>query len=263
MNYQNCRFELRDNVAWITLDRPESLNALNTTMAKELLAIANRCLVDDSIRSVVLTGSGERAFCAGGDVHAFAEDPEHIELLITQITTDLHAAISRFAWMDAPVIAMVNGVAAGAGLSLTACCDLAIAADTARFSSAYTRIGFTPDGSSTYFLPRLIGHRRAAELFLTNRELSAHEALDWGLLNQVVGPEQLRDTVAAVADRLARGSAQAHGGVKRLLMMSSTDSLESQMERETRQLVHASGSPDGREGVRAFVHHRKPAFNGQ
>ncbi len=256
-------FELRDNVAWITLNRPQSFNALTLESAKELHDIANRCGSDRAIRAVVLTGAGDQAFCAGGDVAGFAKDPARVDLLIKEMTTHLHMAISRFAWMDAPLIAMVNGVAAGAGLSLTACCDLAVAADTARFTSAYTRIGLSPDGSSTYFLSRVIGIRRAAELYLTNRTLSAQEALDWGLVNQVVAHDALQDTVTVLAAKLAQGPTRAHGGVKKLLLMATQDSLESQMERETRQIVELCQSKDGLEGVRAFIERRKPVFCGE
>jgi len=196
-------------------------------------------------------------------VAGFAKDPARVDLLIKEMTTYFHMAISRFAWMDAPLVAMVNGVAAGAGLSLVAACDLAVAADTARFTSAYTQIGLSPDGSSTYFLSRLIGTRRAAELYLTNRTLSAQEALDWGLVNQVVAASALRETVAALAAKLAQGPTRAHGGVKKLLLMATQDSLESQMERETRQIVELSRSKDGLEGVRAFVERRKPVFSGE
>jgi 2-(1,2-epoxy-1,2-dihydrophenyl)acetyl-CoA isomerase len=262
MTYKAIAFELRDNVAWITLNRPDSLNALTLDSTKELHDIANRCGSDRAIRAVVLTGAGDKAFCAGGDVVSFAK-AAHVDLLLKEMTTYIHVAISRFVWMDAPLIAMVNGVAAGAGLSLVSCCDLAVAADTARFSSAYTQIGLSPDGSSTYFLSRVIGTRRAAELYLTNRMLSAQEALDWGLVNQVVAANALQNTVAALASKLAQGPTRAHGGVKKLLLMASQDSLESQMERETRQIVELSQSSDGRDGVRAFVEQRKPAFCGQ
>ena len=175
----------------------------------------------------------------------------------------LHTAASRFSWMRAPLIAAVNGVAAGAGLSTVAFCDLAIAADTATFTSAYTKIGLSPDGSSTWFLPRLIGRRRAMELYLTNRTLTAQEALDWGLINRIVPAADLMSEVTKLATQLASGPTRTYGSVKKLLQMSSSDSLESQMELETRTLAEMAASPDAREGITAFVEKRRPVFKGQ
>jgi 2-(1,2-epoxy-1,2-dihydrophenyl)acetyl-CoA isomerase len=263
MTNKTLTFDLRDNVAWITLNRPAVFNALDLDLARELCDVANRCGHDRSVRAAVLTGEGDKAFCAGGDVASFAANADAIGPHLTEIATALHTAVSRFAWMDAPLIAMVNGVAAGAGLSLVAACDLAIAAEHARFTSAYTQIGLSPDGSSSYFLTRLIGVRRTAELFLTNRTLTADEALDWGLINRVVPAAILKDEVAALAARLAQGPTRAYGAAKKLLLMATQDSLESQMERETRQIVALGQSRDGLEGVHAFVERRKPVFQGE
>ncbi|MGH8677055.1 MAG: enoyl-CoA hydratase/isomerase family protein [Burkholderiales bacterium] len=262
MKYQNVGFEIQDNVAWITLNRPSALNAIDSQSIKELYDIANRCSSDKSVRAAVLTGAGDRAFCAGGDVSEFAANADSIELLIREMTGYLHMAVSRFAWMRAPLIASVNGVAAGAGLSLVACCDLAIAADTAKFTSAYTHIGLTPDGSSTFFLTRLLGRRRTLELYLTNRTLTAQEALDWGLINRVVPAKDLADEVKKLAQQLASGPTRAYGGIKKLVLMSPNDTLESQMERETRIIAEMSTTADGLEGVRAFTQKRKPKFVG-
>lgn len=262
MNYEKIDFEVRDQIAWITIDRPSAFNALDLKAMQELLDIANRCGSDPGIRAAVLTGSGDKAFCAGGDVADFAENSDRVTLLLKEMTTCLHMAISRFARMDAPLIARINGVAAGAGLSMAACCDLAICTTDSKFTSAYTAIGLTPDGSSTYFLSRIIGTRRAMELYLTNRTLTAAEALDWGLVNQVVPAAELDDTVAKLAKRLASGPTRAHGGVKKLLQMALNDTLESQMERETRTIVEMSTTEDGKEGVKAFTEKRKPVFKG-
>jgi 2-(1,2-epoxy-1,2-dihydrophenyl)acetyl-CoA isomerase len=263
MTYEALQFEIRGHVAWITFNRPASYNAMNHQMMIELAHIANRCSTDPSVRAAVLTGAGEKAFCAGGDVTGFHAAGDHIGAGVYEGTMYLHAAASRFSWMRAPLIAAVNGVAAGAGLSALAFCDLAIAADTATFTSAYTRIGFSPDGSSTWFLPRLIGRRRAMELYLTNRTLTAHEALDWGLVNRVVPAADLITEVGKLAAQLAAGPTRTYGAVKKLMQMSSSDSLESQMELETRTLAEIAASPDAREGIRAFVEKRKPAFKGE
>lgn len=262
MDYQLIDFDVRNHVAHITINREKSFNALNLQAMQELFHIANRCGSDKGVRAAILTGAGSKAFCAGGDVAAFADDPDQVQVLLKEMTAYLHMAVSRFARMNAPLIARINGVAAGAGLSMSACCDLAICTDTAKFTSAYTAIGLTPDGSSTWFLPRLIGNRRTMELFLTNRTLSASEALDWGLVNQVVAQNQLDDTVNEMADKLASGPTLAHGGIKKLVQMSLNDTLESQMERETRSIVELSTSADGLDGVKAFVEKRRPDFTG-
>ena len=262
MKYEALEFEVRAGVAWITFNRPQSYHALDRQAMGELLDVANRCNTDPAVRAAVLTGAGDEAFCAGGDVMGFAAHEDEIALLLKEMTADFHMAVSRFAWMRAPLIAAVNGVAAGAGLSVVAFCDLVIAADTATFTSAYTQIGLTPDGSSSYFLSRIIGTRRAMELYLTNRVLSAEEALDWGLVNRVVPAAQLRDEVATLAAQLAQGPTRAFGGVKKLLQMAPNDSLESQMERETRLIAEMAESADGKEGVRAFVAKRAPKFTG-
>lgn len=161
-----------------------------------------------------------------------------------------------------PLITAVNGVAAGGGLSLVACCDLAISAEHARYTSAYTQIGLTPDGSSTYYLSRLLGTRRAMELYLTNRVLSAAEALDWGLVNRVVPSAALQDEAGALATQLAAGPTRAYGGVKKLLLMAAHESLESQMERESRHIAELCMTADSSEGVRAFLDKRAPRFTG-
>ncbi|MEQ8354331.1 MAG: enoyl-CoA hydratase-related protein [Kiloniellaceae bacterium] len=261
-SYATLDYRVGDGIAWITFDRPAQFNALDPVMARELCDVANRCSGDSSVRAAVLTGSGEQAFCAGGDVSVFAERLDDVDLLVKEMTTCLHAAVSRFARMRAPLVAAVNGVAAGAGFSLVTCCDLAIAADTATFTSAYTRIGLTPDGSSTHFLSRLVGQRRAMELYLTNRVLTSAEALEWGLVNRVVPAGRLVEEAGALARQLAEGPTAAFGGVKALLRSAAGESLETQMEHETQAIAAAGRSADGREGIRAFMEKRRPRFTG-
>ncbi|MBN2752576.1 MAG: enoyl-CoA hydratase [Rhodospirillaceae bacterium] len=254
--------DVRDSVAWITINRPQAFNALDLPCARLLAEVANRCGSDPAVRAVVLTGAGEKAFCAGGDVAAFASDPATVDVFLKDITGHLNLAVSRFAAMNAPVIAAVNGIAAGAGLSLVAGCDLAITAETARFTSAYTQIGLSPDGGSTYFLSRLIGPRRAMDLYLNNPLLSAEQALEWGIVNRVVPAADLMAEVETLALRLAAGPTLAYGGVKALLAAATNDTLESQMARESRQISTLSRTQDGLEGVAAFAAKRKPVFSG-
>jgi len=262
VSYKTIEFEMRGSVAWITLNRPKSFNSLNLDMAKELCDLSISLGEDKNVRAVVMTGSGETAYCAGGDIPSFADNLESLPMLLKEMTTYLHMAISRFAWMRAPMIAAVNGVAAGAGLSMVACTDLAIAVEGASFTSAYTKIGLSPDGSSTYYLPRIIGTRRAAELYMTNRVLNTQEALEWGLINKIVPAADLVAEAEKLANQLADSATEAMGAVKEMLLTSSTDSLESQMERETRNIARLGGTSDGREGIDAFLNKRKPAFTG-
>lgn len=260
MSYQTLRYACEDGVARIVLARPPT-NAIDLTMARELAAAALVCDEDPGVRAVVLTGEG-KAFCAGGDLGSFAAEGDRAPALLKEITAGLHTAIARFARMRAPLIAAVNGVAAGAGFSLVTACDLVLAAASARFTMAYTRAGLVPDGSSTFFLLRQIGLRRTQELMITNRLLSAAEALEWGLLTRVVPDAELEAAVDELARELAAGPTGSFGAVKRLLLLSGGDRLEAQMEEETRAIADAARSADGREGIRAFVEKRPPQFRG-
>ncbi len=254
-------FDLTDQVATITFNRPDAANAMNRDFMYELMHVAIRCDEDADVRAVVATGAG-KFFCAGGDLGAFADAGDGAGGLLKEMTTYYHAAISRFARMDAPLISAVNGAAAGAGFSFVAASDLAIASDQATFTSAYTAAALTPDGSSTYFVPRLVGLRRAAELMLTNRRLSAAEALEWGLITQVVPAEELLATAQATAARLAAGPTLAFGRVKAMLHESFSGTLETQMELEARNIAAMSGTGDGKEGIDAFLNKRRPGFRG-
>ena len=263
MQYKEILFEVTDNVAWITINRPAALNAISVGVATEMADAALRCEADPAVRCVVLTGAGDRAFCAGGDVLGFSQDPENVDQLIKEMTKQLHGAIATLSRLNAPVIAAVNGTVAGGGLGLFSCADLAIAVESAKFTSAYTKIGLTPDGSSTYHLSRMIGRRRAAELLFTNRVLSAEEACEWGMVNRVVPATNLLDEVSALAKMLAEGPTVAHGGIKRLLDSALTESLVGQMQRESDSISSLSRTPDGLEGVNAFANKRAPKFIGR
>jgi 2-(1,2-epoxy-1,2-dihydrophenyl)acetyl-CoA isomerase len=217
MEYETLLFDVKDRVAKIVLNRPEAANVIDKTLAQALMQAAIRCDEEAEIRAraVLLTGSG-RFFSAGGDLKAFAAGGEAISAGIKELTVYLHAAISRLARMDAPVVVAVNGTAAGGGMSLAVAGDLVVAAESAKFTMAYTAAGLSPDGSATYFLPRLIGLRRSQELMLTNRRLSASEALEWGLVSRVVPDADLLAEAEALARSLGQGPTRALGMVKTL-----------------------------------------------
>jgi 2-(1,2-epoxy-1,2-dihydrophenyl)acetyl-CoA isomerase len=177
------------------------------------------------------------------------------------VTSYLHQAISFFARMNKPFLGAINGAAAGAGMSLACACDLVYASDKAKFVMAYNRIGLTPDGSGSYFLPRLVGMRRALELMYTNRQLSANEACEWGIVNQVVAEDQLMDTVLGLAETLAKGPMNAYGETKKLFYHSLQETLESQMGKESLLLAERASSKEGKEGIAAFLEKRNAIFS--
>jgi 2-(1,2-epoxy-1,2-dihydrophenyl)acetyl-CoA isomerase len=262
MAFETLTLNVEDGVGRITLRRPEQANAMNPTMARELLEASIACDVSSAVRCVVLDAEG-RMFCAGGDLAAFAAAGDDLPRLIKAMTVDLHAAITRLARMRAPVVAAVQGAAAGAGLSLACACDLVVAGASAKFTLAYTRAGLTPDGSSTWFVPRLVGRRRALELMLLNPTLSAEQAREQGLITRVVADEDLSSEVDGVARKIADGPTLAYAGVKRLLVSSEGESLESQMELEATAIAEAAATADGREGIAAFLGKRAANFRGE
>ena len=227
-------------------------------MTRELAEVALRC-TDAVTKVVVLTAAG-RFFCAGGDLKAMATSPLGPGPFVKGIADDLHRALSIFARMDAVLITSVNGVAAGAGFSLAIAGDLVLASDAASFTMAYTKAGLSPDGSSSYYLPRLIGIRRTQELMLTNRTLSAAEAVGWGLINEVVPAADLAARTSALADQLASAAKGSSSAVKKLLLASFAHNLEEQMDLEGRLIAACADSPDGREGIDAFLTKRAPKF---
>lgn len=262
MRFETLLFERRGAVATITLNRPQAANALNPAMAADLADAAVACDADRTIRAVVLTGAGDRLFCGGGDLMAFAAAGDGARALVLEMTKNLHSAVSRFARLDAPVLVALNGTAGGGGMSIALAGDLLFAADHAKLTMAYTRAGLSPDGSSTYFLARIVGLRRAAELTLLNRVLSAEEAREWGLVNRVLPAADLLPEALDTAARLAAGPTRAFGIAKRLLVDGLAQSLDTQMEYESRGIAERVASADGREGIEAFLEKREPSFTG-
>jgi len=262
MPNETITFDLTQGVATITLNRPEAYNALSLTLARELFDAVLEVDEDPAVRCIVITGAG-KAFCGGGDVKDFTQSLPRIGVLLKELTTFIHGTVSRLVRTPKPVITAVNGVAAGGGLALALAGDLVVAAESARFTMAYSRIGATPDGSSTYWLPRLCGIRRAVELYYTNRVLSAKEAVEWGLATRAVPDAEFSAAVRVLAAELAQGPTLAFGRGKRLLHRSTTESLETQMEHESQAIAQSGHTEDFAEGVRAFSEKRAPTFHGR
>jgi len=262
MEFKTLLFDIRDNVAHITLNRPNEANSINEEMGKDLMHAALRCDEDPEIRAVLISGAG-KIFSGGGDLKAFLSKGDQLPYHVKEITTYLHAAMSRLTRMDAPVVAAVHGAVAGAGMSIAIACDIVVAAETTRFMVAYTRAGLTPDGSATYFLPRIVGLKRALELTLTNRMFSAQEALQWGLVTRVVPDNELLAQARAIAVQLAAGPTRAYGVSKRLLHSGWAETLETQMENESQAIANSARTTDAREGITAFLEKRPPKYKGK
>ena len=262
MAYDTIHYEINEGVATITLNRPESYNALNLTLGRDLFHATLEADEDRAVRCIVITGAG-KAFCAGGDVKDFDESADRIGSVIKELTTYLHGTVSRLARTAKPVIMAVNGVAAGGGMSLALSGDLVVAAESAKFTMAYSKIAASPDGSSTYFLPNIVGLRRALELHYTNRMLSAREAMDWGLVTRVHPDAEFPSGVAALAQELAHGPTVAFGRAKRLFHQSTQESLESQMELEAQALAACGHTEEFRNGVAAFATKQSVVFHGR
>lgn len=262
-DYSTILFDVRDNVGYITLNRPEAANAINAEMAHDLENVTLHCEEDPTVRAILLNSTG-KIFCAGGDLKSFAAQPkELLPTYLKKVTFFLHKAMSRLSRMKAPLVIAIQGAAGGAGMSLACAGDLVVAAESARFTMAYTRAGLTPDGSSTYYLPRLVGLRRAMHLTLMNPVLSAREACEMGIVTQVVPDAELASTADLWARELAKGPTRAYQGVKRLFAESATNTLEDQMELETEWIAEMGRGEDGREGIAAFLEKRAPKFRGQ
>lgn len=257
--FEILEFAIKNHVAQIILNRPHSANGLNLQMSQELRLAAQLCDADTSIKAVVLTAKG-RFFCAGGDLKEMVSYGDQAASHVKNLADNLHMAISTFSRMAPPLIVAINGMAAGAGFSLAVSGDYVIASESSAFTMAYTKAGLSPDGSSSYFLPRLIGLRRTQDLMLTNRVLNGQEALDWGLVSKLVKGDDLQSSAMELAQQLASGSLQSHSIVKKLLLITFSNSLETQMEIEGRYISQCVKSADGQEGITAFSEKRAPKF---
>lgn len=237
------------------------MNALSVPLASEL-DLAIKDLTDGgSTRCLVITGTG-RGFCAGGDVQSFYDNREDPADTMARTLSALHGAVATLLGAPFPTIAAINGVVAGAGMGLAMATDMAIAVDSAVFTMAYTGIGVSPDGSSTYFLPRFVGTRRAMEMVLTNARVDATEAARIGLINEVVPEAEFTERVAVVAGRLAAGPTRAYVRARHLMRSSFPSDPFTQMGAEAEGIMAAGETRDFYEGVTAFIEKRKPNFTG-
>jgi len=262
MAFETINFEIKNRVGMVTMNRPDEANALNAQMAAELFEVSVQCSRNDDLGALIVTANG-KMFNAGGDLKEFNSPPgNRKDVHLSRVASNLHDALIRFAYMDAPVIMAVNGTAAGGGFSLALSGDYILASDKAKFVSAYTASGLTPDGSSTFYLAKHVGLLKAKELFLTNKMLTAKEAVEWGFVNEVTVHENLIDRANELATQFAKGPTKAFGGVKRMLLSAFSDPIEAQLDKETRHIVGTMDTHDGPHGLNAFLNKERPEFKG-
>jgi 2-(1,2-epoxy-1,2-dihydrophenyl)acetyl-CoA isomerase len=256
----------REGVFELTLNRPEVLNAVNREAIAELAAAAAEAAEDRGARAVLLMGAGTH-FCAGGDITMFAElirlSPGERQKALYRIVDTLHPLLIRLRHMPKPVVAAVQGAAAGFGLSLVLAADLALAAEDAVFTSGYIHLGTSPDGGMTATLARAVGLKHAAELMLLGDRFDARRALELGLVNRVVPADALAAEANVLTRRLAAGPTHAYGRTKALLQATLGDSFDAQLRRETESFAICAATEDFAEGVRAFLEKRRPVFTGR
>lgn len=253
--------EIKDKTAYLTLNRPEVFNSFNREMALLLQSELDACENNPDIRAIVITGMG-KAFCAGQDLKEVTS-PELNPGFKKILEEHYNPIISRIRSIEKPVIGAINGVAAGAGANIALACDVVIASENASIIQAFSKIGLIPDSAGTFFLPRLIGFQKASALMMLGDKVSAQDAEKMGMVYKVISSENFLEEVNAIANTLANMPTKALGLTKRLLNQSMTNSLEEQLDLESKLQIEAAQSEDYAEGVDAFVNKRKPEFKGK
>ena len=256
--FETVLYEVRNQVAYITLNRPDKLNAFTEQLNKEVQAAIKSASRDRSVRALVITGAG-RAFCSGEDLGGISEDLDHGEVLRNRYNPML-LELDR---CEKPVVAAVNGVAAGAGMSLALACDFRIASEKASFVEAFIHVGLVPDAGNLYYLPRIIGQAKAMELAVFGEKISAEKAKELGLVTEVVSLDNWNQEVSVFAERLANMPTKAIGLIKRNLKASWDSNFEEFLERDAQSQRIAGQSSDHQEGVQSFMEKRKPVFKGE
>jgi 2-(1,2-epoxy-1,2-dihydrophenyl)acetyl-CoA isomerase len=259
---QTVQYSVADAVATICLNRPDVRNAIDMQMAEETLDVARRIAADDAIRAVLICGNGP-ALTVGGDIDYFlARSGERFGMLFAQMITPFHEAFRVLSRVDAPIVTAAHGAVAGGGLGFVYAADLVIAAEDTKFVTAFAALGLSGDGGGTWHLPRLIGPRRAAEAYLRNRPIDAPEALQWGLINEIVPAENLRSRTEAVARELATGPTRGFARMRALLRDSWRNDLSTQLQAEIEALRHTGDTADAARAIDGFAAKRPAEFDG-
>ncbi len=259
MTFEDLEFEVTDGVAVITLNRPDKLNSFNNSMGSNLQTALDHCMENVDVRCVLLTGAG-RGFCAGQDleeaVSGVSEIEEHVENKYNPLVRKIRA-------IEKPVIAAVNGVAAGAGANLAFCCDIILATESAKFIQSFVNIGLIPDTGGTYFLPRLVGLHKASVMMMLGEKVSAEEAKDLGLVYKIFPDGELMDGAMTLAKRMAQMPTRGIGLTKKALNYSLRNTMNEQLAVERDLQGEAGRTADNAEGINAFLEKRKPVFKGE
>jgi len=264
MAYKHINYQISDHIATITLNQPEKLNALNTLMRQEFLDAMLLSDSDADVRVIVITGAG-RGFCSGGDLKAMnqAKSKGSRNAFNEKVTPVRDKVVLAMRNATKPVIAAVNGPAAGAGMNIALACDIRIASKTARFGQTFSRRGLHPDWGGTYFLPRIVGMAKACELIWSGRMIDSDEALALGIVSELTEPDELMSRTLAMAKSFADGPPIAIQLAKRAMYKGENTDLREALEFETFAQNLAQGTEDAKEGIRAFVEKREPAFKGR
>ena len=257
----SIQIKIENGVAWITLNRPETFNSFNREMALSLQSTLDDCESNKEVRAIVLTGNG-KAFCAGQDLNEVTS-PELNPGFRKILEEHYNPIVQRIRKIEKPIIAGVNGVAAGAGANIALACDIVIASEASSFIQAFSKIGLIPDSAGTFFLPRLIGFQKASALMMLGDKVSANEAESLGMVYKVIPIESFMEEVGKIANKMAMMPTKALGLTKRLLNQSMVNNLDQQLSLESDLQIEAAETEDYSEGVNAFIEKRKPVFKGK
>lgn len=260
---QRIDYSVADGVATMCLNRPDARNAIDMSMAEETLVVARRIAADPSVRAVLICGNGP-SLTVGGDIAYFRETPptEYADLLV-RMTTPFHEAFRILSRIDAPIVTAAHGSVAGGGLGYAYAGDIVLAAEGTKFVTAFAAIGLSGDGGGTWHLPRLIGPARAARAYLQNRPITAEEALEWGMISEIVPPAELRERGVALAGSLARGPTRAFGRMRALLRDTWINDLSQQLLAETEGIKATGDTVDATNAVASFIAKQPPQFEGR